>query len=98
MTTLMTQPETLGPVEPALPKWPQKPSRFGELLTPIEAAQYLRLDETGRHTPKDEDAGSIDTAAPSSHSKDRRSIRSWQGPARWRGKAWIISMTLCQSP
>lgn len=32
--------------------WPPRPERFAELLTPIEAAQYLRLDETGRHTPQ----------------------------------------------
>jgi hypothetical protein len=32
--------------------WPSRPEVFGELLTPIEAAQYLRLDETGSHTPK----------------------------------------------
>jgi hypothetical protein len=32
--------------------WPQKPASFSELLTPIEAAQYLRLDETGSHTPQ----------------------------------------------
>ena len=32
--------------------WPSRPKVFGELLTPIEAAQYLRLDETGSHTPK----------------------------------------------
>ena len=31
--------------------WPPRPSAFGALLTPIEAAQYLRLDETGIHTP-----------------------------------------------
>lgn len=31
--------------------WPPRPRNFGELLTPIEAAQYLRLDETGQHTP-----------------------------------------------
>jgi hypothetical protein len=31
--------------------WPPRPARFGELLTPVEAAQYLRLDETGTHTP-----------------------------------------------
>jgi hypothetical protein len=31
--------------------WPSRPSSFGELLTPVEAAQYLRLDETGAHTP-----------------------------------------------
>ena len=37
----------------SLPKeWPCRPASFQELLTPIEAAQYLRLDETGRHTPK----------------------------------------------
>jgi hypothetical protein len=32
--------------------WPSRPGVFGELLTPIEAAQYLRLDETGNHTPR----------------------------------------------
>lgn len=31
--------------------WPPRPMSFGELLTPVEAAQYLRLDETGAHTP-----------------------------------------------
>ncbi|MCY2927090.1 MAG: hypothetical protein NT031_16985, partial [Planctomycetota bacterium] len=33
-------------------EWPPRPASFGELLIPVEAAQYLRLDETGRHTPK----------------------------------------------
>jgi len=32
--------------------WPPRPEAFGELLTPVEAAQYLRMDETGRHTPQ----------------------------------------------
>ena len=32
--------------------WPPRPCVFAELLTPVEAAQYLRLDETGNHTPK----------------------------------------------
>ena len=32
--------------------WPPRPEVFRELLTPIEAAQYLRLDETGCHTPQ----------------------------------------------
>jgi len=31
--------------------WPPRPPGFGDLLTPVEAAQYLRLDETGHHTP-----------------------------------------------
>lgn len=31
--------------------WPARPASFGELLTPVEAAQYLRLDETDLHTP-----------------------------------------------
>lgn len=34
------------------PVWPPRPDVFGELLTPIEAAQYLRLDETDNHTPQ----------------------------------------------
>lgn len=32
--------------------WPPRPATFPELLTPVEAAQYLRLDETGGHTPR----------------------------------------------
>jgi len=32
--------------------WPARPAVFPELLTPVEAAQYLRLDETGVHTPQ----------------------------------------------
>jgi len=32
--------------------WPNRPASFAELLTPVEAAQYLRLDETGSHTPR----------------------------------------------
>ena len=32
--------------------WPPRPQEFRELLTPVEAAQYLRLDETGAHTPQ----------------------------------------------
>jgi hypothetical protein len=31
--------------------WPARPQVFPELLTPVEAAQYLRLDELGTHTP-----------------------------------------------
>lgn len=31
--------------------WPTRPQEFAELLSPVEAAQYLRLDETGAHTP-----------------------------------------------
>ncbi|MHC4481049.1 MAG: helix-turn-helix domain-containing protein [Planctomycetota bacterium] len=33
-------------------EWPSRPVTFPELLTPAEAAQYLRLDETGSHTPR----------------------------------------------
>lgn len=33
-------------------EWPPRPHLFPELLTPIEAAQYLRLDEAGQRTPK----------------------------------------------
>jgi hypothetical protein len=32
--------------------WPPRPATFGNLMTPVEAAQYLRLDETGQHTPR----------------------------------------------
>jgi len=32
--------------------WPNRPERFGDPLSPVEAAQYLRLDELGTHTPR----------------------------------------------
>lgn len=35
----------------SLNTWLAKPEVFSELLTPTEAAQYLRLNETGVHTP-----------------------------------------------
>jgi len=37
---------------PASSAWPTRPRAFPDLLTPTEAAQYLRLDEIGTHTPK----------------------------------------------
>jgi hypothetical protein len=30
--------------------WPKRPSTFPDLMTPIEAAMFLRLDQAG-HTP-----------------------------------------------
>jgi hypothetical protein len=33
-------------------EWPPRPAVFPDLMTPLEAAQYLRLDETGSHTPR----------------------------------------------
>lgn len=54
----MTEKETDLPAEDshgeetnAPLQWPPRPASFGQLLTPVEAAQYLRLDETGLHTP-----------------------------------------------
>lgn len=38
-------------VDSVLASWPSRPPVFGELLTAVEAAQYLRLDETGAHSP-----------------------------------------------
>jgi hypothetical protein len=32
-------------------EWPKRPEMFPTLMTPVEAAMFLRLDETG-HTPK----------------------------------------------
>ena len=31
--------------------WPRRPAEFPQLMTPVEAAMFLRLDQTG-HTPK----------------------------------------------
>ena len=43
--------ETVEPNRAAI-SWPSRPQVFSELLNPIEAAQYLRLDELGTHTPQ----------------------------------------------
>ena len=32
-------------------EWPQKPTEFPKLMTPVEAAMFLRLDQTG-HNPE----------------------------------------------
>jgi hypothetical protein len=32
-------------------KWPEKPEIFPNLMTPVEAAMFLRLDQTG-HDPR----------------------------------------------
>lgn len=32
-------------------KWPQRPPEFPELMTPVEAAMFLRLDQVG-HSPE----------------------------------------------
>lgn len=50
---MLQQTETnLEAVDRAPKQWPPRPPKFGDLLTPVEAAQYLRLDETGQHTPE----------------------------------------------
>lgn len=36
---------------PDVNNWPPRPLEFPDLMTPIEAAMYLRLDQTG-HNPK----------------------------------------------
>ena len=32
-------------------RWPERPKVFPELMTPVEAAMFLRLDQTG-HSPE----------------------------------------------
>jgi len=48
----MKNTEVKDQLERAPSQWTPRPSSFRELLTPVEAAQYLRLDETGAHTPE----------------------------------------------
>ena len=40
-----------NPVQNNLGTWPEKPEAFPDLMTPIEAAMFLRLDQTG-HNPE----------------------------------------------
>lgn len=49
MTEQTTQRHVATPCDSS---WPPRPGAFPDLLTPVEAAQYLRLDETGSHTPR----------------------------------------------
>ena len=41
-----------GDTKPSALAWPARPQVFPELLTPVEAAQYLRLDELGTLTSR----------------------------------------------
>ena len=62
-------------------EWPNRPTSFSQLLTPVEAAQYLRLDETGRHNPK----SAIRTL---NHFRDRGELRATKYARRvWYCKA-----------
>lgn len=49
--------------------WPPRPASFPDLLTPLEAAQYLRLDELGTHTP----ASAVRTL---NYWRDRKQLRA----------------------
>lgn len=46
MTLSIEEPNPMLPHD-----WPSRPTEFAELMTPLEAAQYLRLDQTRGHTP-----------------------------------------------
>ena len=37
-------------IQPDINSWPQRPLEFPDLMTPIEAAMFLRLDQIG-HSP-----------------------------------------------
>jgi hypothetical protein len=43
--------DDLGQLQGQKAGWPLRPTVFAKLLTPLEAAQYLRLDETS-NTPE----------------------------------------------
>ena len=63
--------------------WPPRPLAFGDLLTPVEAAQYLRLDETGQHTP--------DSAARTlKYWRDRGELKA----TKFARRVWYLHMEL----
>ena len=39
------------PLNPKNTQWPERPKAFPDLMTPVEAAMFLRLDQTG-HSPE----------------------------------------------
>ena len=59
MSDARSPDQALGPGNPCardeqpttLSRWPPRPKAFGDLMRPIEAAQYLRLDELDGQTP-----------------------------------------------
>ena len=38
-------------IKPVKDNWPERPRVFPDLMTPVEAAMFLRLDQVG-HTPE----------------------------------------------
>lgn len=53
MEMYMSDPTENDEVESTAPDtWPARPEKYPELMRPVEAAQYLRLDELGTQTPK----------------------------------------------
>ncbi len=49
----MNRENEAGPPQPGGGNgWPDRAVPSADLLTPVEAAQYLRLHETGSHTPR----------------------------------------------
>jgi hypothetical protein len=63
--------------------WPVRPEVFNDLLTPVEAAQYLRLDETGKHTP----SSAIRTL---SYWRDRGQLRA----TKFARRVWFLRSEL----
>lgn len=43
-------PDGEGQIKPS-ELWPKRPESFPDLMRPVEAAQYLRLDELKNHRP-----------------------------------------------
>ncbi len=53
MSTTQTESQEETDPDSTYPNdWPPRPSVFPDLMTPLEGSQYLRLDETGSHTPE----------------------------------------------
>ena len=63
--------------------WPPRPAVWPEVMTPTEAAQYLRLDETGRHTPKA-------AARTLNYWRDRGELRA----TRYARSVWFLKCEL----
>jgi hypothetical protein len=82
-TTAAVLTATAGPEPRTAKAWPPRPQTFSDLLTPVEAAQYLRLDEDGSHTP-------VSAVRTLNYWRDRRELRA----TRYAHRVWYLKREL----
>ena len=62
-------------------KWPERPNEFPDLMTPVEAAMFLRLDETGH--------GTESAHRTLNYRRDKSELRA----TKYARRVWYLSRT-----